>query len=69
MCPRCPSAFRGVLGWWADDVVDQRLGVVADVSPRWGGQATCRGPMVKAIGSKTVVHNATKIITEKEKEP
>ena len=32
MGPITPSAFRGVLAWWADDVVEQRPSV-ADVSP------------------------------------
>lgn len=33
-----PSAFHGVLGWWAD-VSRPTHQSVADVSPRWGGRA------------------------------
>lgn len=52
MCPITPSAFRGVLGWWGDDVVNQRPGMWRTSHP-WVWTDGRRGLRVEAIGSKT----------------
>lgn len=64
-----PSAFRSVLVWWADGVVDQHPRVVADVSPWWCGRASVGTPRVKAVWSKAAARDTTETITEKEKTP
>jgi hypothetical protein len=72
MCSPLPSAFRGVLVWWADvsgtntSECDGRL-------TRVGWTAGRRAPRVKAIGRQDssptgqMVHSTTKTTTEKEK--
>lgn len=53
MCgPSASSAFRGVLVWWVDDVVNQYPGVVADVSPRWGRRASVAALELRPSGAR-----------------
>jgi hypothetical protein len=66
MPPPVRPPFTVFRGWWADDVVDQHLGIVTYVPPRWGGQGERRAPRVNGVGSKTAARNTAKTITWKE---
>lgn len=60
MCPVTPSAFRGVLWWWAGDVVDQRPRMWW-TSHTGGVDRTPSEPLeLSPSGGKTVPRNTTK---------